>query len=125
MDAENPQPILVVDDNIDARQILCELLKVNGYTVVCAENGQAALATIRTQLAPPALIVLDMLMPVMDGPTFLNRVRQDRLLKDVPIVVATADPSVPAPGACAVLGKPIRPERLLRIVRRFVQAGVG
>jgi CheY-like chemotaxis protein len=125
MYAENPRPILVIDDNVDARQALSELLQINGYTVVCVENGQAALAVIRTQPAPPALIVLDMLMPVMDGRTFLNQARRDRLLKDVPIIAVTADLSVQAPGTSAVLGKPIRPERFLGIVRRFVQPGVG
>jgi CheY-like chemotaxis protein len=65
---------------------------------------------------PPALILLDMLMPVMEGQTFLNRARQDHVMKDVPIVVATGDPSLDAPGASAVLTKPIRPERLLGIV---------
>ncbi len=66
-----------------------------------------------------------MLMPVMDGQTFLTRARQDPRIKDVPIVVATADPSVEAPGASAALGKPVRPERLLRIVRHLVQPIVG
>jgi CheY-like chemotaxis protein len=64
---------------------------------------------------PPALILLDMLMPVMDGQTFLNRARQDHVMKDVPIVVASGDPSLDAPGASAVLTKPIRPERLLAL----------
>src|SRR6266851_7160740 len=51
----------------------------------------------------------------MDGQTFLSQARQDDRIKDVPIVVATAHPSVEAPGASAVLGKPVRPERLLHI----------
>src|SRR5713101_3894166 len=115
MDTVECRPILVVDDDLDACEALSEFLKLNGYTVACAENGQIALAEIRTRPVPPALILLDMLMPVMDGQTFLTRARQDPRIKDVPIVVATADPSVEAPGASAVLGKPVRPERLLRI----------
>jgi CheY-like chemotaxis protein len=55
----------------------------------------------------------------------LNQARQDYVMKDVPIVVATADPLLEAPGASAVLAKPIRPERLLGIVRQFVQSSVG
>ncbi len=125
MDTVECRPILVVDDDLDACEALSEFLKLNGYTVACAENGQIALAEIRTRPVPPALILLDMLMPVMDGQTFLTRARQDPRIKDVPIVVATADPSVEAPGASAVLGKPVRPERLLRIVRHLVQPIVG
>ncbi len=125
MDTVECRPILVVDDDLDACEALSEFLKLNGYNVACAENGQIALAEIRTRPVPPALILLDMLMPVMDGQTFLTRARQDPRIKDVPIVVATADPSVEAPGASAVLGKPVRPERLLRIVRHLVQPIVG
>jgi PleD family two-component response regulator len=71
MDTVECRPILVVDDDLDACEALSEFLKFNGYTVACAENGQIALAEIRTRPVPPALILLDMLMPVMDGKPFL------------------------------------------------------
>ena len=125
MDASECRPILVVDDDPDTREALSELLELNGYAVACAENGLIALTEIRTRPVPPALILLDLLMPVMDGHTFLDRARQDHRIKDLPIVVATADPSLEAPGAAAVLGKPIRPQRLLDIVRQFVQPRFG
>src|SRR5216683_3071101 len=76
MDTVECRPILVVDDDLDACEALSEFLKLNGYTVACAENEQIALAEIRTRPVPPALILLDMLMPVMDGQTFLTRARQ-------------------------------------------------
>ncbi len=69
MDTVECRPILVVDDDLDACEALSEFLKLNGYNVACAENGQIALAEIRTRPVPPALILLDMLMPVMDGQT--------------------------------------------------------
>jgi CheY-like chemotaxis protein len=121
MSASESTLILVVDDDDNAREALSEFLTINGYVVACAENGQAALEQIRTQPAPPALILLDMLMPVMDGPTFLDRARRDRRIRNLPIVVATSDPSIEAPGATAVLAKPIKPERLLHVVREFVE----
>jgi CheY-like chemotaxis protein len=71
------ETILVVDDDSDAREALGELLKQRGYSVVCAENGLAALDEIRTRRVPPALILLDLSMPVMDGRTFLRRARED------------------------------------------------
>jgi CheY-like chemotaxis protein len=106
MYARDPGTILVVDDNADVREAVSEFLKVNGYIVACAENGQTALSAIRMRTILPTLILLDMQMPVMNGHSFLNWARQDGLIKDVPIAVATADPSVEAPGASAVLSKP-------------------
>jgi CheY-like chemotaxis protein len=116
----DPQTILVIDDDFDAREALSEFFTVNGYTVACAENGQVALDQIGTGKCPPDLIVLDVQMPVMDGRAFLHRVRQDHQIKDVPIIVATAYPSRGAPGATAILSKPVRPERLLSAVRQFL-----
>jgi CheY-like chemotaxis protein len=112
--------ILVIDDDADSREAMSELLKMNGYKVVCAENGQVALDEIRTQPIRPDLIILDMLMPVMDGHSFLKRVSKDHRIKDLPIVVASGDASPNAPGASAVLTKPIRPEKLLSVVRQLV-----
>jgi CheY-like chemotaxis protein len=121
MDAPECRPILVIEDDGDVREALSEFLELYGYTVVCSENGRSALAEIRTRAVSPALILLDLLMPVMDGQTFLSRARQDQRIKGVPIVVVTAHPSVEAPGASAVLRKPIKAERLLSTVRRFVR----
>jgi CheY-like chemotaxis protein len=117
----DPEIILVIDDDLDAREALSEFLKVNGYVVACAENGQVALDQIETWQVPPGLIVLDVQMPVMDGRAFLHRARQDYQIKDVPIIVATAYPSSGAPGATAILSKPLRPERLLSVVRQLFQ----
>ncbi len=120
MTAQTRHTILIVDDQVDAREALGEFLTMNGYMVASAGNGQAALDRISTWRTPPALILLDLMMPVMDGYTFLNRARQDDRTKDVPIIVTTADPSRGAPGATTVLTKPIKLEKLLPLVRRFV-----
>jgi CheY-like chemotaxis protein len=61
-------------------------------------------------------------MPVMDGPTFLNQTRQDQRIKDVPIVVATSEPSREAAGASVVLCKPVKPQTLLGVVRDLLAA---
>src|SRR5215472_11352277 len=112
--------ILVVDDDADARDLLSELFKQHGYIVASAENGRAALAQIHNWDVPPALILLDLFRPVMDGQTFLRRARQERQLRNVPIIVTTADPWVEPPGADAILSKPLRPEILVATVRRFL-----
>lgn len=109
--------ILIVEDDVDAREALSQFLEVNGYVVICAENGRAALDKIR--LSPPRLILLDLIMPVMDGYSFLDLACRDSFLKDVPIIVTTGHPSQSPPGATAVISKPVKPERLLSLVRRF------
>jgi two-component system, OmpR family, response regulator CpxR len=115
------QTILVVDDDADTRDAMCELLSLYGYRVACADNGLAALDQIQTWQAPPALILLDLCMPVMDGQTFLLRARQDRRVKNMPIIVITGDLLTDLGGVDAVLTKPLRPERLLPTVSRFVK----
>jgi CheY-like chemotaxis protein len=120
MTPQERKTILIVDDELDAREALGEFLKRNGYVVAFAGNGQAALDRISTLQAPLALILLDLMMPVMDGYTFLNRAREDDRTKDVPIIVTTGLPSRSAPGATTVLTKPIKPDQLLPLVRRFV-----
>jgi CheY-like chemotaxis protein len=112
--------ILVVDDDSDAREALGELLTLRGYNVACAENGRAALEKIRALRVPPALILLDLCMPVMDGFAFLRRAREDLHIRSAPIIVITSHPLVQPYGADATLRKPIKFDRLISMVRRFV-----
>jgi two-component system, OmpR family, response regulator CpxR len=120
MTAPKQNTVLIVDDDGDVRELLSEFLEGNGFRVYCAENGEAALDEIRKQLQPPKVILLDLAMPVMDGYTFLSRARQDRRIKNVPIIVITADPPRTAPDATMVLAKPIKPEKILSLVQRLV-----
>jgi CheY-like chemotaxis protein len=113
--------ILVVEDDLDAREGLCEWLKQRGHHVASAANGLSALHEIRTLRDPPALILLDLFMPVMDGYAFLQRARQDGRIKHVPIVVMTGDPWAPPSGADAILTKPFKSEILLYTIRRFLK----
>jgi CheY-like chemotaxis protein len=112
--------ILVVDDDGETREALSEFLLVNRYAVQSG-NRQTALDEITGQHNIPALILLDVVMPVMDGRTFIGRTRQDSETRNVPIVVITAHPSAGAAGANAILSKPVRPERLLSLLGRFLQ----
>jgi two-component system response regulator CpxR len=120
MTAPKQNTVLIVDDDGDVRELLSEFLEGNGFRVYCAENGEAALDEIRKHLQPPKVILLDLAMPVMDGYTFLSRARQDRRIKNVPIIVITADPPRTAPDATMVLAKPIKPEKILSLVQRLV-----
>jgi CheY-like chemotaxis protein len=113
--------VLVVDDDEDMIEVMQLLLEDAGYATRTALNGQQALDAVATSM--PALIVLDMLMPVMNGWQFAREFRA-RYGPGVPIVVATAAEHVQRRGdeidAAAVLPKPFEASDLLRLVARHV-----
>ena len=86
--AEVRQTALVVDDLVDNRTLLAALLEGEGWNVIQADNGRTALQAIDIQL--PSLILLDLMMPVMDGFEFLRELRQREDGRLIPIVVVTA-----------------------------------
>jgi CheY-like chemotaxis protein len=82
------QRALVVDDKAENREILRHALESEGWQVCEAENGQVALARVKEQI--PSLILLDLMMPVMDGFEFVLEMRKLETSKSIPIVVVTA-----------------------------------
>lgn len=116
------QPILVVDDDEIILQSIDAILRDENYPVILASNGQAALEQIRLSL--PALILLDMKMPIMDGWAFAQAYRQQSP-PHAPVVVMTAASDTKARaaeiGADAYLAKPFDLDDLLAVVRRFVE----
>jgi len=83
-----PGPVLVVEDDPETREILRRLLEKEGCQVIAAENGRVALE--RLAESRPRLILLDLMMPEMDGFQFVDRVRQHETWRTIPIVVVTA-----------------------------------
>jgi GAF domain-containing protein/CheY-like chemotaxis protein len=81
-------PVLVVDDDAEVRRLLRRMLEPAGYAVVEAENGRAALERLRE--IPPSVILLDLMMPEMDGFEFVAELRRHEAWRGVPIVVITA-----------------------------------
>lgn len=79
--------ILVVDDDAKACEILVELLKRSGHDATCVPNGREALIRVMTET--PDVVVLDLAMPEMDGPSFLEVVRSYLRLQSLPVVVLT------------------------------------
>jgi CheY-like chemotaxis protein len=122
----NHQPILVVEDDVDLRESLCELLHDEGYAPAGVANGQEALAWLETH-PRPRLILLDLMMPVMSGPELRERMMKSELLRDIPVAVVSAldvsrqESSVP--GAAAYLKKPVDPTHLLATVSRLAARG--
>ena len=84
--------ILVIEDHELARRALATLLSTMGYEVVEAANGREALATLATE-GRPDVILLDLVMPIMDGWEFMKRQRRDRRLCTIPTIVISGVPS--------------------------------
>ena len=113
------RPILIVDDDQDILAVEREVLSEHGFAVREAHDGAEALRAMDED--PPAMIVLDVQMPGIDGPTFARELRMR--LKHVPLLIVTgvADPKREADrcNAEAYLAKPFHADDLPRLVRRF------
>jgi len=82
------RPVLVVDDDAEVRQLLRRMLEAEGFAVVEAENGRVALERLRGE--SPSLILLDLMMPEMDGFEFVAELRRHEGWRAIPVVVITA-----------------------------------
>jgi len=110
--------VLVVDDDEEIRTVMAEILELLGYEVTVAADGQEAVDLLSIGLEPRA-IVLDMMMPRMDGWTFLSRLRADPRFRELPVVVASAVAGECPLGADAWLQKPFDLADLDRAVARL------
>ena len=117
--------LLIVDDDVELCESVADALTDAGYDPVTAGDGARALALTHAE-QPPQLILLDLMMPVLDGWQFLDARRSDPLLSSIPVVVVSATPAAfegrglqEQPEVNAVLSKPIALERLLSFVETF------
>jgi CheY-like chemotaxis protein len=113
--------VLVVEDDADLRNELAELLAEVGYRVHACANGAEALAQLE-QAPPPSIILLDLMLPVMNGWNFFSAIRDDPRLAHVPVVVmSTGERLASAPVSTAYLEKPITREVLLEALARSLE----
>lgn len=112
--------ILVVDDDDAIRDSVVEALEDAAYPVKAAHDGREALSILRRGEGRPCLVLLDLMMPVMDGWTFAREYAQDPTLANVPLCVVTAvGASGPIPAdAVAVVRKPFKLKDLLEVVQQ-------
>jgi CheY-like chemotaxis protein len=114
--------VLVVDDDLDIRESLTEALGEQGFAVDTAADGRDALN--RVALAPPDLILLDLMMPVMDGFSVLRQLAGHSGWSRIPVVVITASPwAVPVGAAFGVLPKPVELDQLFAEIDRALGLG--
>lgn len=111
--------ILVVDDDDEVRGAVSDLLESHGYAVVPASNGKEALDELKMQELRPALILLDLMMPIMDGQAFCAEQQADPNLRDIPVVVFSAFDAALASEDLPRLDKPVHPDQLLDSIDRF------
>ena len=114
--------VLVVDDEQGMLEVMRFVLEGEGFDVETARNGVEALERLRTGIQP-ALVLLDLMMPVMSGWEFLDEVARLPSLRPPPIVVLTAGGSKGVPGAAEVLRKPYDLGLLLEAVVRHTGGG--
>ena len=114
--------VLVVDDDIDLRETVRDILELDGLRVATANNGAEALAYMRANELP-AVILLDLSMPVMDGAAFRTEQRADPALSAIPVIAFSAAASlaekVRGLDFAAVLKKPVKLDSLLATVREL------
>jgi CheY-like chemotaxis protein len=116
-----PRSVLVVDDDHDIRMCLGEVLHEQGFVAVTAADGRDALRKLSSRFRPDA-IVLDLMMPVMNGFEFLEAVRADKDLEQIPVVVISANRGYDEHdlGVSAVLRKPFDLGALVEAIERAI-----
>jgi CheY-like chemotaxis protein len=113
-------PVLIVEDDEDLREMMAQMLTLEGFQAVAVANGREALAYLH-ESERPDVILLDLMMPVMDGWEFRRQQQADPALAPVPVIVLSALDQARATSleAEAFLKKPLDFDRLLSLVRTY------
>jgi len=119
------QRILVVEDNQDNRELVVKVLKINGYKVIEAVDGEEAIEKTKTE--NPDLILMDLFIPKIDGYEVTRRLKSDRDLKHIPVIALTAhamkgDMEVALAAGCdGYMPKPIDVRELPKQIEYFMK----
>jgi CheY-like chemotaxis protein len=120
--------VLIVDDDVDIREILAETLSEQGFDVATAANGLEALTVLRCLRARPSVILLDLMMPVMDGYGFLEQRRLDPALASIPLAIVTAGHGVDRDrlgDGLQIIAKPFDMPQLVMVLHALGSEGSG
>jgi CheY-like chemotaxis protein len=116
--------ICIIDDNKEFLNIITEYIELQGYTVCSMENPLHAIDTIIEN--EPKLVILDIMMPGIDGFTLLKQIKEDSVLKDIPVIVISGKMFPPEKkqalnlGAVAFFSKPTKGEELVEEIRKYI-----
>jgi CheY-like chemotaxis protein len=117
---EGPGTVLVVEDDHDVRVAVRIILEDEGYRVLSVTDGRRALEMLERAVTElPSLILLDLMLPVMDGWEFAARLRSAVRFSRIPIAVMSAYDRAPPPGIVALLRKPVKPDALVALAERY------
>ncbi len=111
--------ILIVEDDPEIREVLKMSIELEGYKVVTAANGQEGIEALRS-VARPCLILLDLMMPVMNGWEFAEAIEADMILAQIPVVVVTAYPDkAESIKSKSILKKPVDMNAMFHIIKEY------
>jgi CheY-like chemotaxis protein len=115
------ETVMVVEDDALIREMVMQVLALEGFTTVGASNGAEALKHLKQARVAPSLILLDLMMPVMNGWQFRARQLEDPALAGIPVIVMSASDERDLP-ADAHVGKPFEIDELLEAISRLARA---
>jgi len=116
------QPILIVEDDLDIGESLKDALSMGGYTAIVAESGADALEHLRNGVTP-SLILIDLMMPGMNGMELCQKIKESAVYKSFPVILVSASRDIAlkavATGADSWLTKPIDLAPLLELAEKY------
>ena len=113
--------IMLIEDDQDIRETMVEVLEMENYSVVSATHGREALAILDGPSPLPSVILLDLMMPVMNGWEFLNERSTRPKLKDIPVIIVSAAGDKAKTAVCdAFIKKPVELDVLFDTIKKFV-----
>ncbi|RKH42180.1 response regulator [Corallococcus sicarius] len=119
MSDANAAPLILIIDDEPELEVLARYLELEGYCVLTATNGEEGLLTLAS-CRKPCIVLLDLMMPVLDGYGFLRRLHDDATLCGLPVFVVTASfPTEQMAGTVGLLHKPLHMELLLEAVAPY------
>ena len=115
--------VMIVEDDLGVREAICEVVEDGGYCPVVAGNGREALEQLQRRGDKPCIILLDIMMPIMDGREFRSAQQADPSIADIPVVVLSAPANVTETAremnVADALKKPLQLESLLEVIGRY------
>jgi CheY-like chemotaxis protein len=113
---------LIIDDSEDMQELLTLLLQSKGYQTDCTSNGEEALTLLNASASLPSVILVDFRMPVMDGCSFIQTQRNSPRLRDIPVIMMTAEDDIGSikkkTESLQILVKPLSMATLLHAVEK-------